>query len=104
MLNRAPIAAHAASGSVLAISSLVSRIVFVAGLVVIASTVRGGVVHTVGVIRPVTCKFNLTLGRPEPYEAPYTGMATGHIRYAAVTHSAARVSQKMLDTLLLNAY
>lgn len=96
VLCRSHIAAHTAPGALGAVPTHPPRALFVVGFVAAASSVLGGVRHTSGVTAHVSCKFDLRLCAPGPYETPYRGIAVGHVRYTTVTHTATAYSRLRL--------
>lgn len=88
VLCRSHATAHTTPGALGAVPTGPPRTLLHVGLVAAASPVVGGVRHTVGVTAHVSCKFDLRLKAPGPYETPYRGIAVGHVRYTAVTHTA----------------
>lgn len=85
---RSHASAHTTPGALGAVPTRPPRTLFHVGFIAATSSRVGGVRHTVGVTAHVSCKFDFRLKAPGPYETPYIGIAVGHVRYTAVTHTA----------------
>lgn len=93
VLCRSHMAAHTTPGTHGSVHTASPRKLLHVGLVAAVSSRVGGARHTSGVTAHVPCKFDFRFCAPGPYETPYRGMAVGHVRYTAVTHTATTLSR-----------